>query len=57
MDVGGAAGVVAGKDGVELDDAVFVGLLDTAEEGFVEVALVVGVAVTAGGDAGIDALE
>lgn len=41
VDVGSAAGVVAGEDGVELGDAVFVGFLDTAEEGFVEVALVV----------------
>lgn len=39
MCVGGAAIVVAWEDGLEGDDAVFVGLLDAPEEGAVETAL------------------
>lgn len=42
VDVVGAALVVAGEDGVELDDAVGVGLLNTAQEGGVEAALAAG---------------
>lgn len=56
VDVWGAAGVVAGHEGLEKSDAVVVGLLDATEESGVEVGGVGGgVAVAAGGDAGVDA--
>lgn len=54
VDVGGTAGVVAGEDGLELGDAVRVGLLDAAEPGVVDVGLVGAVAVSAGHDARVD---
>lgn len=57
VDVGGPASVVAGEDGLELGDTFLVGLLETTEEGCVEVGLVVGVAVTAGGNTGVDTLS
>lgn len=55
VDVGGAAGVVAGKYGGKLGDAVVLGGLEAAEEGGVEVGGVGGVAVAVGYDAGVDA--
>lgn len=55
MDVNGAAGVVAGHDGVKGQDAVVVAELDAAEGGVVEAVGVVGVAVAAGLDAAVDA--
>lgn len=57
VDVGGAAGVVAGEDSLELGDTLLVGLLETTEEGGVEVGVVVGVAVAAGGNTGVDTLD
>jgi hypothetical protein len=56
VDMSGAAGVVTREDGLELHDAVGVGLLQTAQEGGVEVCLVVGVTVAVGDDAGVDTL-
>jgi hypothetical protein len=56
VDVGGTAGVVTGEDSLELDDTVVVGLLETTEEGSVDVGVVVGVPVSAGDDAGVDTL-
>lgn len=56
MNVGGASGVVARKDGLELGDSLVVSLLETTEEGSVEVAVVVGVAISAGDDARVDTL-
>lgn len=53
VDVDGSAGVVAGEDGLELDEAVIVGGLKTAKEGGVQVA-VVGFEVAAGRDARVD---
>lgn len=41
VNVGCTAGVVAWEDGLELDDSFFVGGLDSAEEGCVEVCGVV----------------
>lgn len=57
VDVGGAAGVVAGEDGLELGDTLLVGLLETTEEGCVEVGLVIGVAIAAGGNTRVDTLD
>ena len=54
VDMVGATGVVTREEGFELGDAVGVGLLETAEEGGVQVGGVT-VAVPAGGDAGVDA--
>lgn len=55
VDVWGTAGVVAGHEGLEEGNAVVVGLLDATEESGVEVGGVGGgVAVAAGGDAGVD---
>lgn len=56
MDVGSTAGIVAGEDSLELDDTVLVGLLETAEEGRVEVGLVIAVAVSVGDDTRVDTL-
>jgi hypothetical protein len=56
VNVGGASGVVAWKDGLELSDTLSISLLKTTEEGCVEVAVVVGVAVSIGNDAGVDTL-
>ena len=50
VDMGGAAGVVAREQGIELDDTVLVGLGDAAEEGLVDVGRIVGVAIAAGND-------
>lgn len=55
VDVGGTAGVVAREDGLELCNAIGVGLLDSSEEGVVEVRLVIRVAVAVRNDAGVDA--
>jgi hypothetical protein len=52
--MGGASGVVAWKDGMELSNTVVISLLETTEKGSVEVAVVVGVAVSTGDDAGVD---
>jgi hypothetical protein len=54
--MGGASGVVAWKDGMELSDTVAISLLETTEKGSVEVAVVIGVAVSTGDDAGVDTL-
>lgn len=50
-----AAGVVAGEDGGELRDAVFVGGLQAAEVGGVDVGGICGVAVPFRDDAAVDA--
>lgn len=55
VDVGGAAVVVAGEDGLEGCDTVGVRLGDAAEEGGVDVGGVSVVAVAAGDDAAVDA--
>lgn len=52
----GAACVMAREDGLELRHAVGVRLLDAAEESRVDIRGVVGVAVSVGDDAGVDAL-
>lgn len=57
MNVGGTAGVVAGEDGLELDHAIVVAGLDTAQEGCIEVGGIRGVTVAAGFNAGVDALD
>lgn len=55
VDVWGAADVVTRDEGLEEGDTVVVGLLDAAEESGVEVGGVGGgVAIAAGGDAGVD---
>lgn len=54
VDVWCTAGVMAWNDAFELDDSVDVCLLQTAEEGVVEVGGVVGVAVAGGCYAGVD---
>jgi hypothetical protein len=54
--MGRASGVVAWKGGLKLGDTLVVSLLKTTEEGSVEVAVVVGVAVSTGHDAGVDTL-
>lgn len=56
MNMGGASGVVAWKDGLELGDTLFVVFLEATEEGSVEVAVVVGVAVSTSNNAGVDTL-
>lgn len=55
VNVSGTAGVVTREGGFELDDTVDVGLLQSAVEGVVEVGSVVGVSVSAGGNARVDA--
>jgi|SRR5688572_697847 hypothetical protein len=55
MNVGSTASVVARENGLELCNAIGVGLLDTAEEGCVKVRGVVRVAVTARLNTGVDA--
>lgn len=57
MYVGSTPGVVAREDGLELDDAVLVAGLDSAQEGGVEVSCVGLVAVAAGLDTGVDTLD
>jgi hypothetical protein len=54
VDVGGTGGVVTGEGGLELSDTVGVGLLDTTEEGVVNVGLIGGVTVARGNDTGVD---
>jgi hypothetical protein len=56
VNMGGASGVVAWKDGMELSDTLAISLLETTEKGSVEVAVVIGVAVSTGDDAGVDTL-
>jgi hypothetical protein len=55
VNVCGTSGIVSGKDGLEIDDAVVIRLLDSTEEGRVQV---VGstVTVATGLDARIDTL-
>lgn len=55
VNVSGTASVVTREGGFELDDTVDVGLLQSAVEGVVEVRSVVGVSVSAGGNARVDA--
>jgi hypothetical protein len=57
VDVGCTPGVVAWEDGLELHDAVLVAGLDSAEEGGVQVGCIGVVAVPAGLDTGVDALD
>lgn len=56
VNVGGSAGVMTREDGLELQDAVLVGFLQTTKEGGVQVGGVVGVAVAAGRDTRVDTL-
>lgn len=56
VDMGRAAVVVAWEQGLDLGNANLVRLLQAAEEGVVHVALVRGVAIAEGDDAGIHAL-
>jgi hypothetical protein len=55
VDVDRATGVVAGHDGVKLHNAVRVAELDATQSRVVQVAAIVGVAVSAGGHTAIDA--
>lgn len=55
VDVGGAAGVVTWEDGGELGDAVILSRLKAAKEGLVDVRGIIGIAITTGYDAGVDA--
>lgn len=57
MDVGSTTGVVSREDRLELDNALAVAGLDSAQEGCVQVCGVVGVAVSAGLDAGVHTLH
>lgn len=57
VDVGSTTGVVTGEDGLELRNTILVGLLETTEEGRVEVGLVVRVSVSAGTNTGVDTLD
>ena len=56
MDVSGTASVVAREDGLELSDAILVGLLQATKERLVQVARVVGVAIAARLDTRVDTL-
>lgn len=53
--MGGAAGVVTGEDGRELDNAIVVGLLDASQRSIVQVGRVVVIAIAVGLDTGVDA--
>lgn len=55
VNVRGARGVVPWEDGLELCNAVRVGLLDAAQEGLVDVGGIARVAVALCDDAGVDA--
>lgn len=57
MDVRGATNVVAGEDGLELHNAIFVAGLDATKECCVEVGGIGLVAVAVGLDTGVHALE
>lgn len=57
MNVGGTASVVTGEDRLELNHAVVVAGLDTAQEGCVEVGGIGRVTVAAGLNAGVNTLE
>lgn len=56
VNVGRTTGVVSWEDRLKLDNALAVAGLDSAQEGCVQVCGVVGVAVSAGLDAGVDTL-
>lgn len=56
VDMGRAAVVVAWEQGLDLGNANLVRLLQAAEKGVVHVALVRGVAIAEGDDAGVHAL-
>lgn len=56
VDVDCTSGVVAWKDGLELDDTILVAGLDSAQEGGVEVGCIGFVAVAARLDTGVGAL-
>ena len=56
MDVSGTASVVTREDGLELSNAILVGLLQATKERLVQVARVVGVAVAARLDTRVDTL-
>lgn len=55
MNVRGATGVVAGKDGVKLEDAVLVAELDAAEHGVVDVAGIGRVSIATSDHTAVDA--
>lgn len=55
VDVGGAAVVVTRKDGLELSNSLFVGLLNTTQKGLVEISRVISVSVHRAVDTGVDA--
>lgn len=56
VNVGSTACVVTGKNGLELNNALVVAWLDSAQEGSVEVGGIGRVTVTAGLDTGVDTL-
>lgn len=56
MDVSCAASVVTWEGGLHLDNTLPVTLLNTSEEGCVEVSRIIRVAVSTGDDSGIDTL-
>jgi hypothetical protein len=55
VDVGSTAGVVTGEDGLELCNAIGVGLLDSSQEGVVEIRLVTRVTIAVRKDTRVDA--
>lgn len=55
VDVGGSAGVVTGEHGLELRDTVGVGLLNTTQEGLIEVRVIIAVTVHGALNAGVNA--
>lgn len=55
VNVGSTAGVVTGEDGVKLGHTIVVGLLDTTEEGLVNIGSIAGVTVAFGHNTGVDA--
>lgn len=54
VDVGGSAAVVTGEHGLELSDTLGIGLLDTTEEGLVEVGVVIAVTIARVLDTGVN---
>lgn len=56
MNVGSTASVVAGEDGLELDNALVIAGLDTAEESSIQVGGVGRVTVATGLNTGVDTL-
>lgn len=56
MDVGGTAGVMTGEGGLEVNNTVGITLLNTTEEGRVDVELIGRVTITISDNAGVDTL-